>query len=258
MQYINITRKNEYAIIKLDRPKVNALNHDMVEEIRTAFRDFEADESIRGVIITGRDRIFSAGLDLPELYEYDKEKMNAFFISFGSMHIELAKFSKPLIAAITGHSPAGGTVIAVTADYRIMADVEKYTIGLNEVAVNIQITDNLIEAYSFWIGKGKAHQYILEGKLLNPQEALACGLVNEVCAPEEVLQKAEAKMEHYLNAQNEILVNTKARLRKPWLDTLSLDAKEDLRISNDLWWSEDIRMRMGAFVYFLKNKNKKA
>lgn len=257
MKYLNITKKDGYSIVQMSRGKVNALNHDMVEEIREVFKMIEADDTVRGVIITGIPNIFSAGLDLLELYAYDEEKMNDFFISFGSMHIEMAKFSKPLIAAITGHSPAGGTVIAVTADYRIMAEGEKFTIGLNEVAVNIQISDNLIEAYSFWIGRGNAHRYVLEGKLLNGKEALACGLVNEVCSPEEVLERAEQKMQHYLRADNDILINTKAKLRKSWLSKISSNAAEDLAEAKAVWWKPEVRAKMGAYVDYLANKNKR-
>jgi Delta3-Delta2-enoyl-CoA isomerase len=256
MKYLNITRKEGYAIIQMNRGKVNALNHDMVEEIRKTFRLMESDDSVRGVILTGIPNFFSAGLDLIELYEYDKSKMESFFISFGSMHIELARFKKPLIAAITGHSPAGGTVLAVTADYRIMAAGEKFSIGLNEVAVNIQISDNLIEAYSFWIGKGNAHRYILEGKLLGVEEALQCGLVNEVCPQEEVLKKAELKMQHYLKADNDILINTKAKLRKSWLENLSSDAAKDLEQAALIWWKPEIRAKMKAYIEYFTNRNK--
>ncbi len=257
MKYLNITKKEGYSIVQMSRGKVNALNHEMVEEIREAFRNFSEDDTVRGVVITGITNIFSAGLDLLELYTYDEEKMNEFFVSFGSMHIEMVKFRKPLIAAVTGHSPAGGTVIAVTADYRIMAEGEKFTIGLNEVAVNIQISDNLIEAYSFWIGKGNAHRYVLEGKLLNGTEALACGLVNELCPPEDVLEKAEQKMQHYLRADNEILINTKAKLRKSWLNNISSNAAEDLAEAKRIWWKPEVRAKMGAYVDYLANKNKK-
>ncbi len=256
MEFLNITRKENYAIVQMNRGKVNALNHAMVEEIREAFRSLELDDEIGGVILTGIPNIFSAGLDLIELYGYDEEKMRSFFISFGSMHIELSRFKKPLIAAINGHSPAGGTVIAITADYRIMAEGEKFSIGLNEVAVNIQVTDNLIEAYAFWIGKGNAHKYILEGKLLNVQEALATGLVNEVCAPEEVLERAEKKMQHYLKADPEILTNTKAKLRASWLNNQTLEAGEDLKESERIWWKPEVRAKMKAYIEYFSSKKK--
>ncbi|MFT5166523.1 MAG: 3,2-trans-enoyl-CoA isomerase [Saprospiraceae bacterium] len=256
MKYLNITKKEGYAIVQMNRAKANALNHDMVEEIRETFRSIASDDNVRGVILTGIPNFFSAGLDLIELYDYDSAKMESFFISFGAMHIEMARFKKPMVAAITGHSPAGGTVLAVAADYRIMADGEKFSIGLNEVAVNIQISDNLIEAYSFWIGKGNAHRYVMEGKLLNAQEALQCGLVNEVCPAEEVLEKAEQKMQHYLKADNEILINTKAKLRKSWLDNLSTDDARELEQASQVWWKPEVRAKMKAYIAYFTNKNK--
>ena len=153
MEFIEQIQKDKYRIVKLNRPKVNALNASFVAEIRSCFKEAEEDDSVKGIILTGIPNIFSAGLDLVELYEYDRKKMRSFLEAFGSMHVELASFSKPLICAITGHSPAGGTVIAITADYRVMASGEQYRIGLNEVAVNVQISNRLIEAYSFWLGQ---------------------------------------------------------------------------------------------------------
>jgi len=254
METLQITKKNDYAIIKMNRGKVNALNQQMVTDIRTAFRNFEADDSVRGVILTGIPNIFSAGLDLIELYKYDEEQIRNFFIAFGSMHIEMVQFSKPFICAITGHSPAGGAVLAIAADYRVMAQGEKYTIGLNEVAVNIQISQNLVEAYAFWIGKRKAHQCVLEGKLLHVDEALNCGLIDEVCPLEDVLPRAEKKMQHYLKADNDILVNTKYKTRKTWLDSLDTKSEVELQQSIDIWWKPEVRARMQMFISMLGSK----
>ncbi len=256
MNFLKITQKQEYAIVQMQRGKVNALNLEMVEEIRSTFKSLDADDSIRGVILTGIPNIFSAGLDLIELFEYDETKINDFFVAFGTMYLELAHFKKPFIAALNGHSPAGGTVIAIAADYRIMAEGEKFSLGLNEVAVNIQISNNLIEGYSYWIGRGPAHRYILEGKLLKNEEALQVGLVHEVCPQEELMERAEKKMQHYLQADNEILINTKAKLRKSWLDNLSWDAGTDLEAARKIWWKPEIRMKMQMYITYLKSRSK--
>jgi len=256
MEFLKIEKKKNYVIVQMQRGKVNALNLQMVEEIRSTFKALDADDSVGGVILTGIPNIFSAGLDLIELYEYDRDKMSEFFIAFGSMYVELANFTKPFIAAINGHSPAGGTVIAITADYRIMGRGEKFTMGLNEVAVNIQISDNLIEGYSYWIGKGNAHRYVLEGKLLNNDEALAVGLVHEVCEQEELMNRAERKMKHYLQADPDILKTTKQKLRKTWLENLSLNAAEDLATAMEIWWKPEIREKMGMYIMMLRSKKK--
>ncbi|MGB5609307.1 enoyl-CoA hydratase/isomerase family protein, partial [Eudoraea sp.] len=161
-----------------------------------------------------------------------------------------------VISAITGHSPAGGCVLAVASDNRIMAEGEQYIIGLNEVAVNIQISQNLVETYAFWIGQGLASRYIMEGKLLNGKEALSAGLVDELVPLEQVLPKAEARMQQYLQADQEILVNTKSKLRKDLLGKLDLNAENSLKEAATLWWKPEIRTKMEAYVKSFSNKKK--
>ena len=162
--------------------------------------------------------------------------------------------AKPLIAAITGYSPAGGCVMAIACDYRIMAAGEKFTIGLNEVAVNIQISQNLINAYSYWIGKGKAHEYILSGKLLKVEEAKELGLINKVVALDDVLETAEKQMQLYLSADEEIFINTKRKLKKDLLDSLEMNPEKDLQQAIQLWWKPEIRAKMNAFVKSLQKR----
>ena len=146
--------------------------------------------------------------------------------------------------------------MAIAADYRIMAnDNPKFSIGLNEIAVNIQISRNLIEAYAYWLGRSKANEFVLDGKLLNAQEAFDHGLVNHICPLDEVLERAEKKMQQYLLADPNIFKNTKNKLRNNWLANLVFDESE-LEEAVNIWWNPEVRMRMSAFVHYLKNKSK--
>lgn len=256
MKTLNIIKKEGYTIVRMNRGKVNALNYEMVQELREVFRSIENDHEVKGAILTGQPHYFSAGLDLIELFGYDKEQIKDFFHVFGALYIELMQISKPLIAAITGHAPAGGCVLAVACDNRFMADGEQYIIGLNEVAVNIQISQNLIEAYAFWIGEGLASRYVMEGKLLNGEEALSAGLVDALVPLDQVLESAEAKMLHYMKADQEILVNTKTKLRKNLHSKLDLNAENSLKEAVALWWKPEIRAKMEAYVKSFSNKNK--
>ncbi|MBT8221461.1 MAG: enoyl-CoA hydratase/isomerase family protein, partial [Bacteroidia bacterium] len=231
----------------------NALNAQLVGEIRTCFDEFARDENIKGVILTGLPGVFSAGLDLPELYEYNEEEIREFLIAFGSMHIELVRFPKPFICAINGHSPAGGTVIAVAADDRFMVNGEKYTIGLNELAVNVQITSNLIYAYDFWLGQKASYKAIMAGKLFKAEEAYEAGLVDALTNEDNLLAKAENRMKQYMMVNQEIFLNTKAKLRKEWLSILD-DEANDLEQVLKVWWSPEVRERMGMFIAMLKSR----
>ncbi|MEO0570651.1 MAG: enoyl-CoA hydratase/isomerase family protein [Bacteroidota bacterium] len=256
MSTIALVKKEAYAIIQLDRGKANAINFEMVQELRESFHMLSKSDDIRGVVLTGKPHFFSAGLDLVELIQYDRPKMDDFFMAFGSLYTEMLRFQKPLIAAITGHSPAGGCVLAVTCDNRYMAEGDKYVIGLNEVAVNVQISQDLTECYAYWLGKGLAHRYILEGKLLKGQEALSCGLVDALVPLQDVLPRAEKKMQQYLMADQEILRNTKAKLRKSLLDRLESKPENAMNQAAELWWKPEIRAKMKAYVESFTNKKK--
>ncbi|MGB3149874.1 MAG: enoyl-CoA hydratase/isomerase family protein [Maribacter sp.] len=256
MNTLTVTKKENYAIVQMNRGKVNAINHEMVKELSKIFNRLEDDEAVKGVILTGKPHYFSAGLDLIELYQYDKEQIQDFFTAFGALYLQLVQFKKPFISAITGHSPAGGCVLAVTSDNRYMAEGDAYVIGLNEVAVNIQISQNLTEIYAFWMGEGLAHRYIMEGKLLNGKEALKAGLVDELVPLEKVLERSERQMKHYLKADQEILTNTKKKLRKHLWDKLDLNAENALKEATILWWKPEIRAKMKAYVESFTNKNK--
>lgn len=256
MNTLEVTYKNEYAIVQMNRGKVNAINFEMVKELRDIFHSLEGNIEVKGVILTGQPHYFSAGLDLIELFQYDKGQIRDFFASFGALYLELVQFKKPFISAITGHSPAGGCVLAVTSDNRYMAEGDKYVIGLNEVAVNIQISQNLTEVYAFWMGDGLANRYILEGKLLTGKEAVSAGLVDELVPLENVLERAEKKMKIYMQADQEILINTKRKLRKHLWDKLDLKAENSLKEASELWWKPDIREKMKAYVESFSNKKK--
>jgi len=256
MNTLKVTYKEHYAIVEMNRGKVNAINFEMVQDLRDIFYKLEENKEVKGVILTGQPHYFSAGLDLIELFEYDQDQIKDFFVSFGALYLELVQFKKPFISAITGHSPAGGTVLAVTSDNRYMAEGDTYVIGLNEVAVNIQISQNLTEIYAFWMGDGLSSRYILEGKLLNGNEAVASGLVDELVPLENVLEHAEKKMKKYMRADQEILVNTKAKLRKHLWDKLDLESENSLKEASELWWKPEIRAKMKAYVESFSSKKK--
>lgn len=248
MEFVKITRKNDYAIVSLDRGKVNALNHQMVSEIREAISHLKNDDDVRGAIITGKPHYFSAGLDLIELYQYDRQKIKEFWIDFMGMMIDLAAYEKPLIAAISGHSPAGGTVIALTCDYRFMVHGEKYRVGLNEVAVGIKITDSIFRLYQFWLGRRQAYQALLQGHLFSPDEAWEIGLVDQLVDIEELLPEAELKLHEILKASDHILTDTKKIMRRQLLDEINVDMSETIEARVDYWMSDESQANLKAFV----------
>ena len=251
MQTLQQTIRNGYAILTLDRGKANAMNAQMVTELRQLMKENEANDEIGGVIITGKENFFSAGLDVIELYSYNEEEIKAFWESFFSMIYELASFRKPLIASITGHSPAGGCVLAVCCDYRVMAE-GKYQIGLNEIPVGILVNESISSLYAFWLGDRRAYQFLMEGKLMTAKEAAEYQLIDEVTSPDQVLAAAEIKMSQYLQFGKDVWQASKVLLRKEVLDRILRDKESKLEASLKQWWNPMTRGVLEQMIARLK------
>ncbi len=254
MNTIQVEHKDDYLIIHLSRGRSNPINAEMVDELRTVFKDADKDDNVRGIILTGQRKFFSVGLDVIDLYSYDPLKMEKFWDDFLDMIQEMSSFSKPFISAITGYSPAGGCLMAICSDYRIMLDMEKFRIGLNEVPVGIIIPSGLLHLYGFWIGLGKAYQMLLRGHLFTPKEALAAGLVDElVLTHEEVLEQAERQMSFYLSLPQNVWRRSKKNMKKELLENSKITKKDREQVLEQ-WWSEESRSVLKKIVERLPKK----
>ncbi|TCC93403.1 enoyl-CoA hydratase/isomerase family protein [Pedobacter frigiditerrae] len=253
MKTIEVTVKDRLAIITLNRGKSNSLNHEMVTELTDILQSIETDANIGGVMITGKEHFFSAGLDLIELYNYNEEEAKSFWYLFLNFVSKITAFKKPLVAAINGHSPAGGCVIALACDARVMAE-GKYIIGLNEVPVGIIVPNSIFNLYSFWLGKANATRSLLEGKLFNPEEALAIGLIDEIVKPESILTTAERKARKYMAFEGNTWSKSKINIRKDLINSTSSDQTADLEIMLKQWWSPSTRAILKTIIDSLQRK----
>lgn len=247
MNTISTSVKDKLAIITLNRGKSNSLNREMVTELSDMLHNIENDDNIGGVIITGRENFFSAGLDLIELYHYSEEEAKSFWHLFLDFSAKITRFKKPLVAAINGHSPAGGCVIALACDARIMSE-GKYIIGLNEVPVGIIVPNSIFSLYSFWLGQANAYRNLLEGKLFSPEEALNVGLVDEVVRPESIMTAAERKVRKYMAFEANTWQQSKLNLRKEIIAATSADQSEDLEVMLKQWWSPSTRAILKSLI----------
>lgn len=255
MNTIQVSVKDRLAIITLNRGKSNALNRELIEELGDMLKNIENDQNIGGAIITGRESFFSAGLDLIELYNYNESEVESFWQLFLDFIARIVSFKKPLVAAINGHSPAGGCVIALACDARIMAQ-GKYIIGLNEVPVGIIVPQSIFKLYSFWIGDANASRSLLEGKLFSPDEASAIGLIDEVVNPESILTAAERKIRKYMAFEANTWQQSKLNIRKALIAEAQKDQKEDLQKMLVQWWAPSTRAILKTIIDSLQNKSK--
>lgn len=244
-----VSTKDNIITLQLNRGKANPINRQMISDLHTFFEQAAQDEDVNGVIMTGKEKFFSSGLDLKQLYAMNEEEVEEFWVAFMKMTKVIASFPKPFIAAITGHSPAGGCVLALCADYRVMAEGEKYLIGLNEIPVGIVVPKVIFDLYAFWIGNKTAYQYLLEGKLINPNKAKEIGLVDEVVSADKVLAHAEEKMEDYANFDGKTWSISKSNLRGGMLEEMNMDNLDEILAPMlKQWWSPRTRSILKMIV----------
>ena len=167
-------------------PPVNAINPELVSSLTESLDSFNNNDSINGVILEGRLGIFSAGLDITHLFPKDREYIKTFWESFSSLLNKMFTYEKPLYSSIGGHCPAGGTVMVIMTDYRVMAK-GKYVIGLNEVDVGLTVPYGIGSVFQYVVGQRNAEDLLLKAKLVSPEDALNYGLIDEICESENIL-----------------------------------------------------------------------
>jgi len=185
---LNLTTHDQIREIQLARPPVNALNLELLRAVRSAIDD-SVREGMRGIVLSGAQGLFSAGVDVPALLQRDRAGVLEYWREFFALCAALARAPIPLVAAITGHSPAGGAVLALFCDYRVMAE-GPFRIGLNEVQVGLIVPDAIQLALRRVVGTYRAERLLVSGAMIDATEALACGFVDELTGVDQVTTRA--------------------------------------------------------------------
>jgi enoyl-CoA hydratase/carnithine racemase len=253
METLQLTKKENYSILTFNRGRSNPMNLKMFEEMIEVLKSLKKDDSSQALIITGKENFFSSGLDLPEIITYDKAKTKFFWEVFMDLVIELVSFPKPMVAAITGHSPAGGCVIAIACDYRIMGAGD-FKIGLNEVPVGLVVPRHIFDLYAFWLGNHRAYQYLMEGKLMNPQQASDAGLIDVVVPANQVLETAERKVAHYLKFDQKTWCASKLNLRSEMIRNVTHYDEDLLENVVEHWFHPNTQSILNGFIAKLQKK----
>lgn len=253
MNYIKTKLEDHIQHILLDRGKSNAIHLELIQELLTVIEEAKTNPSIEGIVLSGKEHFFSSGLDLITLYGYNASQMEEFWKYFMLLIKELVSFPKPSVAAITGHSPAGGCVLAICCDYRVMADGD-YIIGLNEVPVGIIVPTSIFSLYSFWIGQAVAYRSLLAGRLFKPSEALQVGLVDEVVPFDRIQNAALRLAKSVTQYERNAWQATKLNLRKDLIDLFSADHGPVVQQALVQWWRPSTRSIMETIIANLTQK----
>jgi 3,2-trans-enoyl-CoA isomerase len=209
-------------------------------------------EAPAGLVLSGAPGMFSAGLDVPLLLTLDRDGMRALWSAFYSLLRGLAASPLPVVAAITGHSPAGGAVLALYCDLRVMAEGE-FRIGLNEVRVGLPMPPVILAAMRRLVGPRLAERMCVSGALVSPAEAVRIGLVDEVAPPERVVERAVAMAAELAALPRAAMAETRRLARA---DLVAMFDAADAEQENllDSWFSAEAQATMRALVERLARK----
>ncbi len=247
---MKIETRGNVAILRLESGRANAMGPTFVASLSDL-----VDEAARGhagaVVITGYERFFSAGLDLPTLIGLDRPAMERFLDIFERVMLRVFALERPVVAAVNGHAIAGGCVLALQADYRYMVD-HGAKMGLSEVQLGIGLPAVVIETLRCQVLPGALRSIALEGRLFEPPGALEVGLVDGLARDDELLPRSLAKAEELAALPPGAFAQVKRSLRGAVVERVERLRQEERRMWLDTWFSQQGQARLRAAIARLR------
>lgn len=238
--------------LRLNRPPANALSPELIPAITRAV-DTAPKQGARALVLSGSSGRFCGGLDVPLLLTLDRPAMTAMWRDFYSMMCVLAACPVPIVAAITGHAPAAGTVLTLFADYRIVAEGD-WKLGLNEVQVGLTLPPVIFSVLHRLIGAHQAERLAVGGLLISPAEARRIGLVDEIVPPAQVVEQSVAWCQAMIALPESAMTATRQQARKDLTKLFEHSFANELEDVLDMWWDEQTQSVLRALAERLARK----
>ena len=245
-EFVRVEVADQIATIRLDRPKMNALNFQVQAEIAAAAAEVSADEAVRAVILYGGERVFAAGADIKEMAPLGTAAMSERAAALQAALNDVADIPKPVVAAVTGYALGGGLELALCADFRVLGESAK--VGQPEILLGVIPGAGGTQRLPRLIGPGRAKDLIFTGRHVAADEALAIGLADKVVPDAEVYQAAKDLVAQYAAGPALALRAAKQAVNKG----LEVDLATGLEIERlhfaSLFATEDQKSGMRSFL----------
>ena len=243
---IEATQEGGVKTIKLDRPKaLNALCTPMMKEIAHALSTAQEDSSIGCVILTGSEKAFAAGADIKEMQDHNYMSIYK-SDDFTNYHDAASRFRKPLIAAVSGYALGGGCELAMMCDFIIASDTAKF--GQPEINLGVMPGIGGTQRLTNAVGKAKAMDMCLTGRMMDAVEAERAGLVSRIVPIDELMPTAMEAASKIAAQSSPIAMMTKETLNAAFEMPLSQGLKFERRLFQSMFTTEDQKEGMTAFV----------
>ena len=234
------------CLIRLNRPQaLNALNAQLMDEMTAALDAAEADHSVGCIVITGSERAFAAGADIKEMAS--KSYAEVYGEDFITRNWErAASCRKPVIAAVAGYALGGGCELAMMCDFIIAADNAKF--GQPEINLGVSPGAGGTQRLPRFVGKAKAMDMVLTGRMMDAAEAERCGLVSRVVAPEKLIEEAMKAAKAIAGLSPNAVKLTKEMVNAAFETPLTQGVKLERRLFHSLFAFDDQKEGMAAFI----------
>ncbi|KAE9533126.1 hypothetical protein AGLY_009554 [Aphis glycines] len=248
-----VDEKSGIATVTMNKPPVNSLNLEFLEEIITLLNKLQKDK-VRGMILTsGLQKVFCAGLDIKELYKPNPDRLTKFWTTLQDTWLSLYTTSFPTVSVINGHSPAGGCMLAMSCDYRVMVG-QNYRIGFNEAKLGIFAPKWFQNTIIAVIGQRKAEVSLTTGKMYTTDEALQIGLVDETCADaDSALKKGTHFLNNFQNISPWAYKMTKDINRQSTIQWLIDNKQKDVDFTVEYMQSPGVQKNLELYLQSLKS-----
>ncbi len=245
MEHVSLRLESDgVAVVSIESGKVNALNESVIEELSKVFTTLAASQEVRVVVLTGRDKFFTFGFDIPHFFEYPRENFTSFLIRFTDFYHELFMFPKPVIAAINGHCVAAGTTLACACDYRLMV-AGRNKIGINELGFGSTVFAGTVEMLKYVVGARNARKILYMGDLLSASDALSLGLVDKLSTSLDLARDCSEITRSFASKAPAAFGSLKTMLRRSIHESMLKWESHSIHKFVDIWYAEDTRARLG-------------
>ena len=241
---IDITYSKAVAVVKLDNGAINPLNLEVIHELSATLARLRAMPEIHALVVSSAsEKFFSIGFDIPSLFDLPRDSFSEFFQAFNQVCMDLYTLPKPTIAAITGHAIAGGCILALCCDYRLIGTGRKL-IGLNEIKLGVPVpyvADCILQSI---VGTREARDVVESGEFFEAEASFKKGLVDEVLPQDQVMARAMEKAEQlsllspeaYSTIKENRIEQVKTRIQASW--------EEKQQDFVEMWYSEAARKQL--------------
>jgi enoyl-CoA hydratase len=244
-EHILTETRGRVGIIRLNRPQaLNALNAKLVAELSAAIDGFEADDDIGCMIITGSEKAFAAGADIREMA--DKSFIEAYMGNLAAAWDRAAHARKPIIAAVAGYALGGGCELAMHCDLIVAADTAKF--GQPEIKLGVIPGIGGTQRLTRAVGKSKAMDLILTGRMMDAAEAERCGLVARVVPAAQLMDEAIKMAKAIAGMSLPAVLAAKEAVNRSFETPLAEGIRFERRVFHSLFATEDQKEGMAAFI----------